>query len=559
MMQSRPDGFKRFANGARITGQSQDQATPGNAGHLPREHGVWRSVPARLTHGLGQARNLVVEHGAESLRGDVSRPQAGAAGEHEQIDSGNLLARDRDDGRGIVGDNATVADAGGQLVKEGRDDIPAFVADAAVTGAGVADGDDGSATDGAGLGHGAIIGGTAGDWQPKDTRHRDRFRFDHRELSGAVADVGVFVPIAIALIVRNGLSPTAVLLPAGLLGVVIAFAYRLPIPVQPLKAVGVIAVAKGLGQDTIAAAALLMGVLFLVLGGLGLIDRIARVFPRCLVRGVQLTVGLLLLSVGTGLLTQPPAIFTEHRAPVAVLLGPGIVVAAAALLWRRRSITLALVLGAGLAAMMASGWHLAALGPSPLRLPRLSWTTFSTALVVLVLPQFPLSLANSCLATADAAQSYFGSRAGRVRPGRLAVSMGTTNLLAGAIGGMPVCHGAGGLTAHRAFGARSGGAPLVMGLAATVLALCAGAGLAAPLAAFPLPILGGLLIATGGLHIGLLRDLKGGREWCLALAVGAVGFRFDLALALALGLACWWSLAALEHALGRANRVPATT
>ncbi len=89
-------------------------------------------------------------------------------------------------------------------------------------------------------------------------------KFGHRELAGAVADVGVLVPIAVALIVGNGLSPTAVLLPAGLLYMAVAVVYRLPIPVQPLKAFGAIAIAEGLGSDEIAAGALLMGALFLV-------------------------------------------------------------------------------------------------------------------------------------------------------------------------------------------------------------------------------------------------------------------------------------------------------
>ena len=98
-------------------------------------------------------------------------------------------------------------------------------------------------------------------------------KLDRRELSGAVADVGVLVPIAVALIVGNGLSATAVLLPAGLLYLAAAAVYRLPVPVQPLKAFGAIAIAKGLGSDEIAAGALLMGVVFVILGRLRLLFR----------------------------------------------------------------------------------------------------------------------------------------------------------------------------------------------------------------------------------------------------------------------------------------------
>ena len=87
-------------------------------------------------------------------------------------------------------------------------------------------------------------------------------KLDRFELSGAFADVGVLVPIAVALIVTNGLSATAVLLPAGLLYGVVAVVYRVPVAVQPLKAFGAIAIAEGFCADEIAAGALLMGAIF---------------------------------------------------------------------------------------------------------------------------------------------------------------------------------------------------------------------------------------------------------------------------------------------------------
>ena len=364
-------------------------------------------------------------------------------------------------------------------------------------------------------------------------------RFDRRELAGAVGDLGVLVPIAVALIVKNGLSPTAVLLPAGLLYVTAAVVYRVPVPVQPLKAFGAIAIAKGLGQDEIAAGALLMGAVFLVGGRLGLVDLAGRAFPRALVRGVQLTVGLLFLKIAWGLVHDPPKGFREYA------LAPGwaIPLAAAglvlALTLRRRLVSLVLVV-VGVAAMLSLAGGDAALGPSAIHVPSWSGGLVWDAFVVLVLAQVPLTFANSCLAPADAARTYFGERAARVRPGRLATTLGAANLFSAAISGMPVCHGAGGMTAHYAFGARTGGAPLALGSALIALALGAGAGLGALLAAFPLTILAALLATAGVLHLGLLRDLRDLRQWVVALTVGIVGFELNLGLALALGLALWW-------------------
>jgi MFS superfamily sulfate permease-like transporter len=189
-----------------------------------------------------------------------------------------------------------------------------------------------------------------------------------------------------------------------------------------------------------------------------------------------------------------------------------------------------------------------AFGPSAIATPSLSWETVGTALTVLVLPQLPLSFANSCVATADAARSYFGEAAVRVRAGRLATTLGAANLLSGAIAGMPVCHGAGGMTAHRSFGARTAGAPLFLGGVLLVLALALGAGLATLLAAFPLTILAALLGAAGVMHLGLLRDLRGARAWAIALVVGTLGVLTNLAVGLGVGLVLWWVPTLLRRA-----------
>src|ERR1700722_1913752 len=364
-------------------------------------------------------------------------------------------------------------------------------------------------------------------------------RFDRAELAGAVGDLGVLVPIAVALIVKNGLTPTAVLLPAGLLYVVAGLVYRLPVPVQPLKAFGAIAIAHGFGADDIAAGALLMGVIFVALGVSGLLDQVAKVFPQPIIRGIQLSVGLLFCQLAWKLVSAPPKAFTDHRHSIWWLGIVTVVVIAAALLLRRRQITLVFLVIA-VVAMVLTFHGSFRFGPSAVHTPHLSWAAFSAAAVALVLPQFPLSFANSCLATADTARTYFGDAARRVRPGRLAATPGLANLFAGAISGMPVCHGAGGMTAHRSFGARSGGAPIMLGSMLIALALAAGATLTVALSGFPVPILAGLLTVAGLLHITLLKDLRGPWQWAFALAVGITGFLSNLAVALVGALLVWW-------------------
>ncbi len=282
-----------------------------------------------------------------------------------------------------------------------------------------------------------------------------------------------------------------------------------------------------------------MGVIFLVLGRLGILDFAARGFPRALIRGVQLTVGLLFLKIAWGLVTRPPKSFSEHALGRGWALPLALLVLVLAFGLRRWPITLALV-GTGAVIMVVLAGDKAAFGPSAISLPHLDSGVFWTAFTVLVIPQVPLSFANSCLATADAARVYFGKLGERVRPGKLATTFGSANLLAGAISGMPVCHGAGGMTAHYAFGARTAAAPAAMGALLLTLALALGSGLAGLLTAFPLPILAGVLATAGVLHILLLRDLSRAREWVIALLVGIVGFEVNLGLGLALGLVLWW-------------------
>ncbi len=368
---------------------------------------------------------------------------------------------------------------------------------------------------------------------------RPALRFSRAEMAGAVADLGVLVPIAVALIVKNGLTPTAVLVPAGLLYVASGLFYRVPVPVQPLKAFGAIAIAYGLGSSEIAAGALLMGGVFVLLGAAGWLDSVARIFPQPIIRGVQLSVGLLFCQLAWKLATAPPAAFVDHDRPVWWLLAGTAVVAVAALLLRRHLVSLVLVALAVVA--MAVAYHgPLTFGPSPVFLPQLSLHAFTAAAIALVLPQLPLTFANSCLATADAARTYFGRDAERVRPARLALSLGLANLIAGSISGMPVCHGAGGMTAHRSFGAHTGGAPVMLGSVLLVLAVVIGADLATVLAGFPVPILAGLLIVAGLLHIALLKDLRHPAHWALAVLVGVTGFLSNLAIAVVGALLIWW-------------------
>ncbi|MEX2406953.1 MAG: putative sulfate/molybdate transporter, partial [Actinomycetota bacterium] len=128
------------------------------------------------------------------------------------------------------------------------------------------------------------------------------------DAAGAVADLGVLVPLAAALILVNGLDSGAVLLCAGLLVLASGLLFKIPFPVQPLKALTAVAVARELSPDIIHAAGLeLAG--FLMLLSIGHVaDAVARLFAKPVVRALQLGVGTLLVITAAKLVLDPPEV-----------------------------------------------------------------------------------------------------------------------------------------------------------------------------------------------------------------------------------------------------------
>jgi hypothetical protein len=99
----------------------------------------------------------------------------------------------------------------------------------------------------------------------------------------------------------------------------------------------------------------------------------------------------------------------------------------------------------------------------------MSWQDLVVGTLVLALPQFPLTLGNAVIAVTEENNRLFPER--RVDERRVAISTGVMNALGAAVGGVPMCHGAGGMAAHVRFGARTGGAPVIVGVLLLVLAL----------------------------------------------------------------------------------------
>jgi sulfate permease, SulP family len=364
----------------------------------------------------------------------------------------------------------------------------------------------------------------------------DGHRFNLGEVAGSVADLGVMVPLVVLLIVKNGMNPTAVLTMAGLLYIVSGRFFRVPVAVQPLKAVSIIAIAANLSPSVIAAAAILMGAILLFISWTGLSEMLARIFTRPIVRGIQLGVGALLVANGVKMLLDPQFLRGGGKVllhafgsdiPAGLVFGiagGGLLIFFSAS--RRVPATLLLLLfGVASSFFFGSGAALQKLAIAPV-LPEIALPgadDFVRAFFLLVLPQIPLTFGNSIVATADTARRYFGERGSRVTPANLSLSLGMTNVLAGLIGAAPLCHGAGGMTAHYRFGARTGAMGVIIGVCFVAVGLLFGKSAPELFVLLPSSILGIMLIFIGIEHAMLIRDITDSREELfIALAIGTI-------------------------------------
>jgi len=348
-------------------------------------------------------------------------------------------------------------------------------------------------------------------------------RFDRHELAGGLGDAGLFIPIAVALIALNGLTATAVFGIAGLAYIGTALFFRVPVPVQPLKAFGAAAIALGLDASVIAAGALLMTAAMAALAATGAAEWLARRFPLVLIRGIQASVALLLSKAAVELAERGnwpglPAI--DGGAGLAMAAGACVLLFAAARFGLPG--TLAVLVGGAATGLAVGGFPDLALGPESPSMGLPAPGDFGVALTSLVIAQLPLTFGNSVVATADAERTYFGDRARRVRPNRLAGSIGLANLAAGLFQGLPLCHGAGGVTAHCKLGARTAGATLMAGVLYLGLALAFGASLPALVQVLVPGALAGMLLYVAIQHALLAATLPELSDRTVAAAVGVI-------------------------------------
>ncbi|MFB3778122.1 MAG: putative sulfate/molybdate transporter [Bryobacteraceae bacterium] len=364
-----------------------------------------------------------------------------------------------------------------------------------------------------------------------------RLRFDRQEWSGALGDMGTDLPLIVGMALASRLDAASVLTVFGLMQIATALRYRMPMPVQPLKAMAALVIAQKLPANVLYGGGLAIGLSMLILTATGLLEWINRVVPKPVIRGIQCGLGLQLAGIALKEFVPSDGragwwLAAAGFAVTLVLIGRRRVPAAVILVALGAVYAFAFKLN-GPALAGSVGFHLP-VGHLP-TLPDV-WTGF----LLLALPQIPLSIANSVLATRQLAEDLFPER--RTTARRIGWTYSLMNLVNPFLSGIPTCHGSGGMAGHYAFGGRTGGSVIIYGMMYVVLGLFFGPGFHTVIQVFPLPVLGVLLLFESLTLLTLMRDLSGDRaSFLLAALIGVVASSvpYGYLVGLLLGLACY--------------------
>jgi MFS superfamily sulfate permease-like transporter len=367
-------------------------------------------------------------------------------------------------------------------------------------------------------------------------------RLDRHEVAGSLGDTGTFLPLLVGMSAHNGLDFPSALFFAGVFNVVTGLTFSIPMAVQPMKAIAAVALTEGLTVNQILAAGASVSLVILILGLTGLIGWVNRAVPKSVVRGLQLALGLSLLMkglqmiAGTGRVVGLDSYLTGAVAALLIL----------GLLFSRRVPSALILFGGGaVLAVWAQPDILRSVtwGASVLHWNPLDRQDFTSSFFRATLPQIPLTALNSVIAVCALSTDLFPDRP--ATPKRVAISVGAMNLVSAWFGGMPMCHGAGGLAGQYRFGARTNGSILFLGASLMLVSVSVGSSLLALCRSFPASILG-VMLAFSGLELALVTRDQSDRTSaftmlltagaCLALNNVGIGFLVGLGLAFAVRL-----------------------
>ncbi len=355
------------------------------------------------------------------------------------------------------------------------------------------------------------------------------------EWAGAFGDLGTLIPFLAAYISLMRMDAYGIVLGFGIAKVFAGLYYRTPFPIQPMKAIGAIATTQAaqtvvITSGAVYAAGIATGIIWLLLGISGAAKRLTNFVARPVVLGIILGLGFSFMIGGIKMMAQGWLLSAIALSGTLLLLTNRVIPAMFVLL----------AFGAVVAIVQDPALLTTLAGMRPeVRLPSwslgtLSWSDVAIGLVFLTLPQLPLTLGNAVMAITEENNRLFPDRP--VTEKRVAVSTGLMNLVAPVIGGIPMCHGAGGMAGHVRFGARTGGALVILGTILVVLAVFLSGSVETIFRMFPRPVLGVILFLAGG-QLALGARGADGRANRFVLVTTAAFSMWNIGIAFVFGVA----------------------
>jgi len=362
--------------------------------------------------------------------------------------------------------------------------------------------------------------------------------YNKMEFAGAFGDLGTLIPFVVGYITINKMDPLGILVAFGLFKIFAGLYFRTPFPIQPMKAIGGMAISHPgmITPGMIWGAGIFTGIFWLVMGLTGAITWIEKITTKPVVRGIMLGLGLSFITEGLVMMKEQP------------LLAIGGIVITFLLLSSKRFPAMLCLLGYGIVMaviqrpeLIQELSHLSMRFRLPeLTIGKISWKELLSGFVILGIPQAPLTLGNAIIGTVAENNSHFPDR--KVTAKTISIDHGVMNLISTSIGGIPMCHGAGGMAGHIRFGARTGGALVILGLIVLLTGLFLSDSVALLFQFFPRSILG-IILFFAGLELALvIRDIKLKKENLYVLLVTAGIAMWNMGAAYLTGLILYYGI-----------------
>lgn len=358
------------------------------------------------------------------------------------------------------------------------------------------------------------------------------FEFSVREFAGSLGDFGTLIPFTVGYIVICGFNPTGLLLGIGLTNIVLALIYKLPLPVQPQKAIGTVALAERWTVNRVLGAGFSVGLVWVFLSFSKRLTGLLEKVPKGVTRGIQLGLAFTLALAGA-----------EMIHPDFLIAIPLIIVAFLLLKNRFLPAAIFLIVFGFIYAIATGTLNLNQINVG-FSLPELTLFNLDDMFYGFIYAGFAqlfLTLTNAVVATVALVHDLFPDRED-VNPRNLIKNMGAMNVTTPFIGGMPLCHGAGGLSAQYLFGARTGGAILMEGLVEITLGLFFSQSLLNIFTAFPLFVVGVMLLMTS-FELGKISlKIQGKHEIYVTVVTALLATVFNFAVGFIGGLVLHFAL-----------------